>query len=86
MRPRPYPGAVAKTDSPRAERVLAYMAISIFGLCVLAFLALILAPTIGVTDYSGTIWPFVLVFPLIGLPITFLLLVFVIALNWRRRR
>ncbi|BDI23723.1 hypothetical protein [Herbiconiux sp. L3-i23] len=77
---------MATADTARSERILAYMAITIFALSVLAFLALLLAPVWGVFDYTVGVWPLVLVFPLIALPIAFGLIVAVVVLNWRRRR
>jgi len=72
----------------RAERVLAYMVAGIIGASIIAFFAVM----IGTLANQGTphwaeegLWPFVLIFPLIGLPIGFLLLVALLIVNGIRR-
>jgi len=75
----------ASAETSRWERVLAYSAIALVGLSLLAFGALILAPVWGLRDYSTPPWPTVLVFPLVALPIAFLFFLAVIFTNWRRR-
>jgi ABC-type dipeptide/oligopeptide/nickel transport system permease component len=72
----------------RAERVLAYMVAGTVGASIIAFFAVM----IGSFANQGTaqwadegIWPFVLLFPLIGLPIGFILLVALLIVNGVRR-
>jgi hypothetical protein len=57
----------------------------IFGVAMLCFIALIIAwLTIGRIPGSG-VWPTVLAFPLIGLPIGMLLIVALLAITWTKR-
>ncbi|WP_353807201.1 hypothetical protein [Agromyces sp. SYSU T00194] len=72
----------------RAERVLAYMVAGTVGFSILAFFAVMIATLAGVGDddgFSQGIWPFIIVLPLIGLPIGFLLLVALLIVNGVRR-
>jgi hypothetical protein len=73
------------SEASRIERILSYISVAVFGLCALAFIALLSAPALGVTDLTVTPWPTVLVFPVIGLPICFVLIIVVLFLNIRRR-
>lgn len=73
------------SEASRIERILSYISVGVFGLCALAFIALLAAPALGVTDLTATPWPTVLVFPVIGLPICFVLIIVVLFLNIRRR-
>ncbi|HWH26241.1 MAG TPA: multidrug ABC transporter ATPase [Pseudolysinimonas sp.] len=71
----------------RIERVLAFMAATVGGLSVVAILAVIIARLAGVTDLRDGVWPVAALLPVIGLPITLLLLVaFFIARAVRHRR
>ncbi|WP_244255832.1 hypothetical protein [Rathayibacter sp. VKM Ac-2760] len=70
----------------RAERTLAYMFVAIIVVTVLAFLAVLIAPMMGVRDYSGGLWQFVLALPLVGLPIAFLMMIAMLIVGVRRRR
>ena len=70
----------------RAERTLAYMFIAIIVVTVLAFLAILLAPVLGVREYSGPLWQFVFALPLVGLPIAFLMMIGMLVVGIRRRR
>ncbi|WP_395245993.1 hypothetical protein ACGGZK_09425 [Agromyces sp. MMS24-K17] len=72
----------------RVERTLAYMVAATVGLSVVAFIAIIIATLAGVgadDGFSQGIWPVVLVLPLIGLPIGFLLLIALLIVNGVRR-
>ncbi|WP_394552789.1 hypothetical protein ACDF64_00240 [Agromyces sp. MMS24-JH15] len=72
----------------RAERVLAYMVAAIVGLSILAFLAIMIATLAGVgadDGFSQGVWPIILVLPLIGLPIGFVLLIVLLIVNGVRR-
>jgi hypothetical protein len=70
----------------RTERVLAAMIASIAGLSVLAIIAVIAGSAAGVVSQDGA-WPVVVVFPSIGLPVAFvLIIVFAVVSIVRRRR
>ena len=70
----------------RAERTLAYMFVAIIVVTVLAFIAVLVAPMMGVRDYTGGLWQFVLALPLVGLPIAFLMMIAMLVVGVRRRR
>lgn len=70
----------------RGERTLAYMFIAIIVVTVLAFLAILIAPVMGVREYSGPLWQFVFALPLVGLPIAFLMMIAMLVVGVRRRR
>lgn len=69
----------------RTERVLAYTIASIVGLSILSFLAVILGTALGVRDFSAGLWPTVLIFPLFGLPVGFVLIIVLLVVGARRR-
>ena len=72
----------------RAERILAYMVAATVGLSIIAFFAVMIGTFAGVGDddgFSQGIWPYVLVLPMIGLPIGFLLLIALLIVNGVRR-
>ncbi len=72
----------------RLERILAYMVAATVGLSIIAFFAVMIGTLAGVgadDGFSEGIWPFVLVLPLIGLPIGFVLLVALLIVNGVRR-
>lgn len=78
----------AESSSPsRLERILAYAAVTIIALAVLAFFVTLI---IGLTDTgretlaSGG-WPLVLWTSYVGLPIGFVLIVILLIVNNRRR-
>lgn len=79
-----------KTPPPaeigRVERTLAYMFVAIIAVTLIAFLAILLGPVFGVTDYSAGIWQFVFALPLVGLPIAFLMMIVLLIVGVRRRR
>ncbi|TCO37002.1 hypothetical protein EV639_10586 [Rathayibacter tanaceti] len=70
----------------RAERTLAYMFIAIIIMTVLAFLAILVAPALGVRAYTGPLWQFVFAVPLVGLPIAFVMMIAMLIVGVRRRR
>lgn len=86
-----YSGRVSSQDpvaDHRAERILAYMVAATVGLSILAFLAVMFGTLAGVgadDGFSQGIWPYVLVLPMIGLPIGFLLLIALLIVNGVRR-
>lgn len=72
----------------RVERILAYMVAATVGLSIAAFLAVMIGTLAGAganDGFSQGIWPLVLVLPLIGLPIGFILLVTLLIVNGVRR-
>ncbi|HEU4758024.1 MAG TPA: hypothetical protein VFS72_15235 [Agromyces sp.] len=72
----------------RAERVLAYMVAATIGISILAFLAVMIGTLAGVganDGFSQGVWPVILVLPLIGLPLGFILLITLLILNGVRR-
>ncbi|KQQ06297.1 hypothetical protein ASG06_00290 [Rathayibacter sp. Leaf185] len=62
------------------------MFIAIIVVTVLAFLAILLAPVLGIREYSGPLWEFVFALPLVGLPIAFLMMIAMLIVGVRRRR
>lgn len=73
--------------SNRVERSLAYMVASIIVLSLAAFIALIVGTGAGLTgsDFTQGIWPTVVVLPLIGLPIGFVLIIVLLVVSAVRR-
>lgn len=69
----------------RVDRWLALTGLGLALLSVICFFAVILARPLGVTDLSGGIWPLVVVFPLIALPIAFLMIIAVLIMSFVRR-
>lgn len=86
-----YSGRVSSQDpvaDHRAERILAYMVAATVGLSIIAFFAVMIGTFAGVgadDGFSQGIWPYVLVLPMIGLPIGFLLLIALLIVNGVRR-
>lgn len=71
----------------RTERILAAMIAGIGGLSILALVSVLVARAIGESEFTGGIWPAVVVTPTVGLPITFaLVLAFLVVSAVRRRR
>ncbi|WP_127794073.1 hypothetical protein [Agromyces sp. LHK192] len=73
----------------RLERTLAFMVAGVVIASVIAFIAVMIGSFAngGTTGWAEQgIWPFVLVFPLIGLPIGFILLITLLIVNGVRRR
>lgn len=72
----------------RAERVLAYMVAGTVGASIIAFFAVMIGSFANRGDAEWAdqgIWPLVIMFPLIGLPIGFILLVALLIVNGIRR-
>jgi hypothetical protein len=65
----------------RIERSLSYAMISVLGLSIVAFIALLIAQS----NATGPLWTAVALLPFIGLPIAILLLVALLILGVRRR-
>lgn len=74
------------TGSARVQRVLAFGAIALVGLTLVSIFAILLAPAFGMTDYTTGIWPTVLVFPIIALPVAFLMFGTLLVIAWTRRK
>ncbi|KAA9107495.1 multidrug ABC transporter ATPase [Microbacterium rhizomatis] len=75
-------------DDVPIRRIDRYLAVTGLGLAlvsVICFFAVIAAKPLGVTDMSSGIWPLLVVFPLIALPIAFLMIVSVLIMSIVRR-
>lgn len=66
------------------ERVLAYMILSTFVLSIIAVFTALIGIGAG-ADGSTGIWPFIVILPSIGLPITFLLIIVLVITSAVRR-
>ncbi|NQX14164.1 hypothetical protein HQQ80_21260 [Microbacteriaceae bacterium VKM Ac-2855] len=79
-----------KTPPPaeigRAERTVAYMLVAIIGVSVLAVVALLVAMGFGTSFGTSPLGLVLLVLPLIGLPVGFILIIVMMVLGARRRR
>ena len=74
--------------SQRLERVFAYMVAGVIGASILAFIVVLIGTVAGVganDGFSQGIWPFVFTFPMIGLPLGFLLIIALMIISSRRR-
>lgn len=80
------PATPASPTPSRAERVLGGMVISTIGLTILSFLAVILGTGIFHAVVSEGIWPVIVVLPLVALPLAFIFMITLLAINFRRRR
>lgn len=69
----------------RIERILRNMIISSAGLSVIAILATLVAGFARI-DVNQGVWPVVVVLPLVGLPLAFLLVIAFLAVSIARRR
>jgi FtsH-binding integral membrane protein len=69
----------------RIDRILTFMALGLVVLSVASLVAVLLAPTLGVTDYDVGIWPVAIILPLLALPIGFILIVVVLIMSFVRR-
>lgn len=70
-----------------SERTLAFMIAGIIGASLLCFAAFLIATLVGVRGeaLSQGVWPVVVIFPLIGLPIGLVLIIVLLFMNLRRR-
>lgn len=75
----------APADVNRTERVLIFMIAAIVALSILSFFATLIGTAAGVTDFGVGAWPVVLVLPLIGLPIAFVMFIAFIVISAVRR-
>ncbi len=69
----------------RVDRILAYMSLGLAIAAIVCFFAVIIARPLGVTDFSAGIWPLVVVFPLIALPLAFIMIVVLLIMSFVRR-
>ena len=78
-----------RTESTeRLERVFAYMVAGVIGASILSFIAVIIGSVAGAFTDGGDgegIWPFVFMFPMIGLPLGFVLIIALMILSSVRR-
>ena len=68
----------------RNERILAYMVASSLGLSLLSIIATLIGAGVG-ADRSVGIWPLVTILPTVGLPIGFVLIIFLLIMSAIRR-
>ncbi len=68
----------------RLERVLAYMVAAVILVSLASFVALIIGTGASI-DFTTGIWPFVVVLPLVGLPIGFVLIIALLVVSAVRR-
>ncbi len=61
------------------------MIASIIGLSLIAIITIIVASFVGFDDISSGVWPAVYIFPDIGLPIGFVLIIVLLVVSARRR-
>lgn len=69
----------------RVDRILAFISLGLAIVAIGCFFAVILARPLGVTDFTAGVWPLVVVFPLIALPISFILIVVLLVMSFVRR-
>ncbi len=72
-------------ETTRTERILAYMVFSSIGLSVLCFLAVIIGTPLGWVHPDQSVWATIIILPLVGLPIGFVLIIVLIVINAVRR-
>jgi len=80
------------TPTPRGDlpvrtvdRFLAFTALGLAAVAIVCFLAVIIARPAGVTDFSEGIWPLIVLFPAIALPVAFLMIVVLLIMSFVRR-
>ena len=69
----------------RLERILAVLVAVAVGVSIVSFLAVIIGTAAGERDFGGGLWPTVIMTPLLGLPLGFLLLVTLLIVSAVRR-
>lgn len=80
----------SQTSEPtrRLERVFAYMVAAVIGASILAFIIVIIGTVAGAGANDGMsqgAWPFIFMFPLVGLPIGFVLIIALMIISSVRR-
>lgn len=73
--------------SNRLERVLAYMVAGVIVISLASFIAVIAGTSAGLDErqFTGGIWAWITMLPLIGLPIGFVLIVVLLVVSAVRR-
>jgi hypothetical protein len=61
------------------------MVASTIGLSLIAFFTMVLATATGVRDFTEGVWPIVVVLPMVGLPIGFILIIVVLVMTFVQR-
>jgi uncharacterized membrane protein len=61
------------------------MIAAIIGLSIVSIIVIIVASAVGVRDVSSGLWPVIYIFPDIGLPIGFVLIIVLLIISARRR-
>ncbi|WP_366937580.1 multidrug ABC transporter ATPase [uncultured Microbacterium sp.] len=87
-RPAPVNDPVpAATTASRLDRILAFMSLGIAAASIICFFAIMIGTAVGMkqADYATGLWPVVAMFPLIGLPIAFLLILALLITTFVRR-
>jgi hypothetical protein len=72
----------------RIESILAVMIVTVIGASLLAFVALLIGTATGAGNddgFSEGLWPTVILMPLVGLPIGFVLVLALLIINMVRR-
>ncbi|MGO4104146.1 hypothetical protein AB4Y63_09360 [Leifsonia sp. YAF41] len=72
----------------RIDRIMAYMVAGVVGVSILAFFAMIAGTAAGVganDGFSQGVWPFVIMLPLFGLPLGFVLIIALLVISTVRR-
>ena len=69
----------------RIDRVLAFMALGLTVLSIVCFFVVIISTSAGVFDASAGAWLLVASFPLIALPIAFVMIVTLLIMSFVRR-
>ena len=69
----------------RIDRILAFMSLGLLILSIVCFFTVIIAQPAGVTDFSEGLWPTLVVLPMIGLPVAFVLMLAVLIMSFARR-
>jgi len=67
------------------DRFLAFTALGLAAAAIVCFFVVIIARPAGVTDFSEGIWPLIVLFPAIALPLAFLLIVALLIVSFVRR-
>jgi TRAP-type C4-dicarboxylate transport system permease small subunit len=67
------------------DRFLAFTALGLAAAAIVCFFAVIIARPAGVTDFSEGIWPLIVLFPAIALPLAFILIVVLLIVSFVRR-
>ena len=71
----------------RIDRIIAFTALTLAGLSVISFFAILIgsAAGMGQEDFTGGIWPLAAGIPMWGLPIAFVLIVALLIMSFVRR-